>query len=148
MATSSGTRIAGRRGRTLFDADGEDDWVGWGDRVDSLAVGRVGVDDSDVRPMTEADENDCDTLALDGTVPSGPAPVCRGSRVGSEVAGGEISCVVVGWTGDGDGSADGLASDTNWLVVVGGGTSVDAGSAGGEVIPPYVQSGPSGIEGP
>ena len=102
--------------------------MGWGDRVDSLAVGRVGVGvgDSDVRPMTEGDENDCDTLALDGTVTSGPAPVWRGSRAVSEVAGGEINCVVVGWTGDGDGSADGLASDTNSLVIVGAGTSVDS----------------------
>lgn len=75
MATSSGTKMAGRRGRRFFELDGGDDRVAWGDWVDSLAVVRAGVGDSDVRPMTEGDVNDCDTLALDGTVPSGPALV-------------------------------------------------------------------------
>ena len=51
-----------------------------------------------------------------------------------------------------DGSADADATELTSLVeslvvVASGGEIVDS-SAAGEVIPPYVQSGPSGIEGP
>ena len=75
MATSSGTRIAGRRGRSLFEGDDGEDWVGLGDWVDSLAVDGVCVGDSDDRPITEGDGKFCETIALIGGVPSGPAPV-------------------------------------------------------------------------
>ena len=84
MATSSGTRMAGRRGRSLLERDGGVDSVGRDVWVGSLALDGVGVGDPDDRPMTKGDENDCDTLAVDGMVPRGPAPVWRGSRVCSE----------------------------------------------------------------
>ena len=75
-ATKSGTRRAGRRGRSLLERIGGDDWVGWGDRVDSLALEGFGVGDSDEdRPITEGDGNDSDNEPLDGVVPRGPAPV-------------------------------------------------------------------------
>jgi hypothetical protein len=76
MATSSGTRMAGSRGERLFEGEAGGDWLVCGDWVGSLAVDGVGVGDSDEdSSMTEGDENDCDMLGLDGTVPRGPAPV-------------------------------------------------------------------------
>jgi len=76
MATRSGTSRAGRRGRSLFDEVGGKDWVGWGDRVDSLVFEGFGVGDTDEdRPITEGDKNDSDKVPLDGMAPSGPAPV-------------------------------------------------------------------------
>jgi len=138
MATRSGTRSAGRRGRSLLQGIGGEDWVGWGDMVDSLASEGFGVGDTDEdRLVMEGDENDSDKVPLDGLAPIGPAPVRSVSGIGSEVVcGGAGICVTVGWTGDGDGSADELASGIKSLVVAGAGGSVDSGLTGEEVRPP------------
>lgn len=54
MATSSGTRIAGSRGRSLSERDGGEDSVGRDDWVDSLALEGDG-DSDEERPMMEGD---------------------------------------------------------------------------------------------
>jgi hypothetical protein len=74
MATSSGTRVAGRRGRSLLERDGGADWVGWDDPVDSLTLEGEGDSDED-RSMTEGDGNTLEKVTLVGGAPSGPAPV-------------------------------------------------------------------------
>ena len=122
-ATRRGTRMAGRRGRRCPEDDSEVEGDGTGSRLveagtavelDGMTVG----DDVD-RPTMDGDAAEREIAALDGSVPSGPAPVWR-DAVGvasSSVDVVEVEVEVAGSTEDWTGSADGLDSGTNSLVV-------------------------------
>lgn len=76
MATSSGTRIAGRSGRSFLELDGGTELVGRGVCGDSVGFDGVCKGDWDEdKSITEGVEKDCEKVALDGIVPIGPAPV-------------------------------------------------------------------------
>jgi hypothetical protein len=113
---------------------------------DVLVVGGLveAIDVTDDREMTAEGTvtEDGREANVVGKVPRGPAPVWNGSgEVVSGLKVGDVEASTVSELAGGISEAG--------ASVVAAGVSIGVGSpTAGDVIPPYVQSGPSGIDGP
>jgi hypothetical protein len=154
MTVKRGARMAGRRGikpGVVVEDEGDGVVVVEG-RVsldnDVLVVGGLvgAIDVADAREMTAEGTvtEDGREANVVGIVPRGPAPVWNGSGYGeaiSELVGGDVEASAISELAGGTSEAVAL--------VVAAGVSIGVGSpTAGDVIPPYVQSGPRGIDGP
>jgi len=123
-ATRRGTRMAGRRGRRCREDDPEVEGDGTGlSVVEGEAVeldGATAGEDME-SPIMDGDAADRDVAALDGMVPSGPAPVWSDAvgvgEASSPVGVVKVEVEVAGSVEGCTGSADGVDSGMKSLVV-------------------------------
>jgi len=123
-ATRRGTRMAGRSGKRCREDDPEVVGDGMGLSVvegTAVELGGMTVGDDVDRPIMDGDAAEMEIAALDGSAPSGPAPVWRDAvgvgETSSPVGVVKVEVEVAGSVEGCTGSADGLDSGMISLVV-------------------------------